>query len=249
MLINPSRFADFNFENEVGSANCLFWLEAGEACENAAGVPATEGQTIQFWRDFSSNGNDWEQSGASFRPVFDADAGSKFNNGPAVFNEGSSGDIRGFGGPNLSSETAGEIFILLFLESNTPAAADSGFWKFGTATFNTVIPWTDGNAYDGFGTNSRKSTGNPADDFSSSVIYNVISTSSEWTSKINSATVNHFTTATNTVAFSSTPFLGSSFSSASFQMDGRIAACVMYDGKLSSGDRTKVYDALDATRS
>ena len=73
-------------------------------------------------------------------------------------------------------------------------------------------------------------------------IYNVITASGEWTSNINDT--QHFTTATNTVAFTATAGYGRSRTTA--YLDGVSAELIIFDAKLSSGDRDSVFADLEA---
>lgn len=57
-------------------------FDASRGCEVSAGVPATNGQTIQFWRDQSGNSRDASQATAGLRPQWFATAGP--NGRPAV---------------------------------------------------------------------------------------------------------------------------------------------------------------------
>lgn len=242
-VVNPYRFVAggaFNPETDVTSAGIVFWLEAGDDCENSSGVPATDGQTIQYWRDKSTNGNDWSQATAGNRPTFDADAGASWNNGPAVaFSNASSQYLTG---PNLSALTASEFFFLLVI----PSTANVGWCNFNTYSTNNHYT-LGGIIYDGIGSSARKTVGTPATTLTNPHIYNVINTSSEWTANIDGS--QEFTTATNTVSFGSgPPRLGASYDTTLWDWTGSMVAVLLYDGKLSTDDRTAVYNYLDALR-
>ena len=83
-------------------------------------------------------------------------------------------------------------------------------------------------------------TGDPTPALTTWRLYNVVSTSSEWTSYIDG--IQHFTTGTNTVAFTATTKLGAYDVNT---MDGDIAEVIIYSAKLSSPDwvQTKAYIA------
>lgn len=142
-------------------------------------------------------------------------------------------------GPTMAGLTACESFLVLQLASDPTAAAKDGLWRCGTAGSVTNYPWSgDGNVYDEFMTDTRKSTGNPAPNLASPHLYHVISTSSEWTSTFNGAA--HYTTGTNTVAGNATPTLGSETPVGGSPMDGVIAEWIIYSGKLSDAHRANV---------
>lgn len=208
----------------VTSANILFWLE-----------PDSFGST---WADKSAAGNDWTLAA----------------NPPSVTTGGAewlSEDIVRFGtndcvtGPSLTSLTGGEIFILYARDSDPATNSDdSGLWQFGTDSIWPVL-WTDGNWYEDFGRAARVSSGNPSLSMTSPRIIDMISVSGEWTLKVDGS--NHYTTATNTPAFRSVPYLGA-LPVTTYSMMGEIRAVIMYDGKLSTGDRGDVETYLDGLR-
>lgn len=248
--VNPHRFKDFD-PNDVTSANLLFWLDAENGAEYSAGTPCTDGQTVQYWIDQSVAGNDFEQTTANNKPSWKADGGTPYNNEGVVRFLGSN-RWEYLIGPNLSAESEGEIFFLGNVFNDPPLTAqEGGFWYFGTGASGSAWPYTDSKIYDDFGTTVRKSTGDPtSDDLEDPTIYNAISTdgnptAAEWTSNING--VQHYTTASNVVGFRNPVLLGTA-QSLLYRMDGYCRHCVMFDGKLSSDERTKMYDWLDTFR-
>lgn len=70
--------------SKVSSAGLVFWLEAGDDCEKSAGVPAGDGELIEFWRDKSSNGNDFTAFAPTQKPKFTASGASEGYVGPVV---------------------------------------------------------------------------------------------------------------------------------------------------------------------
>jgi hypothetical protein len=148
-------------------------------------------------------------------------------------------------GPNLSALTAGEIFILLQKDFTDGRLAASSSWRFGTNTDTQLYVYNFGgsNWFESFGRSVRATIGYPGAVDQPRVV-NMISRSGEWTANWDGT--QHFTTATNTVAFASSPRMGQIPSSGDF--GGEIRAVILYDGKLSSDDRTDVYDYLDAMR-
>jgi hypothetical protein len=180
--------------------------------------------------------------------LFDADAGSKFNNGPAVFFDIPTRTMF-LVGPDYSALTEGEEFELFYnVESIPTSAYYTALNHFGTDSYSHV-PYIDRGIYDSFGSNVRKTCGPTSSeiDWRDPMIYNVTSAPSDWEVRLNGASF--YNTSTNTVAFTSSPKIGTTDPPASgFGQNGRVAAHILYDGKLSSGDRTAVYNALDAMR-
>ena len=70
-------------ESTSGASSLRLWLRADSGVESAAGVPATNGQTAQFWLDQSGYANDASQGVAGNRPTFLAGSAS-FNNQPIL---------------------------------------------------------------------------------------------------------------------------------------------------------------------
>ena len=195
--------------------------------------------------DRSTNGNDFTASG-TYRPTYRADGGAEWNNGPVLEFTTAFGSAQGFNGPNLSALTAGEAFFLI-ANTNDPAAASvsSILQYMGTSAFESHVPFTDGNIYDDFGSTVRKTVGNPTPSFTSPRIYNVVSASGDWSATLDGSSLH--STGTNTVGFPAAPMLGIGKSLGNYFL-GEMKAFLLYDGKLSSGDRTAVYDYLDALR-
>jgi hypothetical protein len=55
---------------------------------------------------------------------------------------------------------AGEAWIVFQLDADAPLVAGNGLWRFGTAAGGSydVVPYSDGHAYDAFGSTTRKNT-------------------------------------------------------------------------------------------
>lgn len=186
--------------------------------------------------DLSGNGNHFTASGTA-RPTYKTSQ----VNGKATYRF--AGTPEEMNGVNLSALTAGEAF-LVFQVDNDPATSSTtgGLWQFGTGT-RPLMPHSNGTWYDDFGSDSRKVTGNPTPDLSTQYrLYNVISTSSEFTCEFDTSA--HYTTATNTVAFNSDAYIGADAGS-SGHMTGDIAAIYIFSAKLSTDDRTSMQDYID----
>jgi hypothetical protein len=68
------------------SANISFWVEAGKGANNVnlTNTAATNGQTIDGWRDQSGNSRDATQATAALKPVFKNAAATNINSNPVV---------------------------------------------------------------------------------------------------------------------------------------------------------------------
>lgn len=186
--------------------------------------------------DKSGNGRHWTQATAGSRLLWQPGV----VNGHAVARADGVDDH--WTGPDLSTLTAGEVFIVVKLDADPPAAdAQTGFWDIGSDTnLADAIPFTDGVLYDSFGSTARKTTVNPTPSLATAFrLYNVVSVSGEWTSFLDGTQL--FTTATNTVGFTTTTLLGRSAGGAvnSF-LDGDIAEFILFPRKLSAGEKTQM---------
>lgn len=142
---------------------------------------------------------------------------------------------------NISTGLTGiEVFAVGQRVSDPDTEPNSGFWKYGTSANEVLVPYIDGVVYDDFGANARKTTGNPATSLANVFLYNITSTSSEWTLRINGA--EHYTTGTNTVAFRAAPLLGKSDSP--FYYDGKFSGIIMMSS-CSSDQRTAINSFLN----
>lgn len=197
---------------------------------------------VATWEDSSAAGNDATQATPANRPTYQTNV---LNGRPVVnFNYL---NTQHFTLPNLySGATAGEVFAVLKALQDPPGnQLWSGLWEFGTAGSGSSdhYPFTDGVVYMGWGSTARKTCGNPAVNLAAFHILNISSAAGAWALRLNGSTLH--STGTNTVGFDSTPLLGVS-ANTSYRFGGQIAELVSYDAVLSAGDRTAVYNYLDA---
>ena len=187
---------------------------------------------IATWPDSSGNSRDATQATSGMRPTYRTNV---VNGKPIVRFDGSD-DY--FALPNfLTGFTAGEIFCVLKIDADPPAtggATGIGIWGSG---IQSHLPWTDGIIYDSFGSTARKTTVDPTPALTSWRLYNVTSKSGEWTSRLDG--VQLYTTATNTVGWSSAPILGYS-QAALYYLDGDLAELLLFSRELTSGERANV---------
>ncbi len=207
------------------------WLK-GDAIGGLA-----DNDPVATWPDQSGGSRDATQSDPPARPFFHSNVVGSLG---AVRFDGT--DARLLFGDVVSSLTAAEVFLAVKIDTDPPAAgAQSGLWTFGSTSDSSHFPFTDGVVYDGFGSTTRQVVGNPGPALTSWHIYNVTTTSSEWTARLDNSQL--FTTATNTVGFTAAPALG--FGGVA-QLDGDIGELLVFPAGLSSGDRLTVYTALAA---
>lgn len=189
---------------------------------------------VATWPDSSGKGRDATQSVAGNKPIYKVNIQ---NGKPVVRFNGSSNfmNLPDF----LTGFSAGEICLVIKLNNDPPTAGSGGLWEFGSDTLASHYCFTDGTIYDAFGTNARKTTVNPTPTLAAWRLYNVSSASAAWTSRLD--TTQLFTTATNTVAWTTAPKFGGS---GTFFTDGDIAEIVLYSSVLGSADRTSLQNYL-----
>lgn len=191
----------------------------------------SSGDPLAAWQDETPSNLDATRALSDSWPQYIIGA----NGEPYVdLNGGTGGNYFTIG--DLSALTEGECFILVRGAADPASAGvETGLWKFGTSSDADLFPWTNGVVYCGWGSNARKTTSDPATDLEEWNVWNVWSAAGDFGMKLNGSAF--FSTATNTVAFSSSPELGRSAETAR-RWGGDIAAFWMFDAKLSSGDRT-----------
>ena len=233
--INAHRAAAggaFDPDADVSSASLTIWLE-----------PDSYNDTTHVWADKTANGNDFTASSGYEASV--VSGGAEYNSENVVrFNDSY------LTGPDISSLTEGEMFVLFDLDEDPPSVnVDAGGWKFGTQTGSSAynhFTFTNGNIYEDFGNSIRRNLGNPTADFTSPRIVNMWSASADWACNIDGSS--HYTTGSNTPSFPTEARLGAPGLAVSRFHQGRFRALLLYDAKLSTADRSAVYDYLDAMR-
>ena len=200
-----------------------FWLRGDTVALN--------GSDVSSWTDKSGNGRHWAQATGALQPASVVDTSR-----PAV--SFSAVATKHLLGPDLATPAwaAAESFLVLRVAADPAASgASSGLWRTSAAAAETSYPFTDGSIYDDFATTSRVTVGNPTPSLASPRIYQTISASGEWTALLDGTQI--FTTATNTVGWNATTYLGRSVS---IYLDGVIWEWLVYAQKLTAPNRAAV---------
>ena len=190
-------------------------------------VGYADGDLVNTWNDSSGNGRHATggggPSGAAVGGIYKLNIlGGK----PCVQFPGGA---RSYTLPDLSSLTAGEVFILWKITNI------NGGYNFGSGfAGGNLYPYNDGNIYDNFGSTSRHDAIPPAVPVSEFHVYNVSSIAGEWIARHNATILR---TEGNTVGFSATPYLGDSGSALTV---GYVAEVILYSRKLTSPERADV---------
>ena len=211
--------------NPADYGTVAWWLRGDDKTLNGADVAS--------WNDKSGNARHYAQGTPARQPLFVASA---INGQPGVQFDAANTEY--LIGPNLSLEGLTEAETFIVLQQNADPATN-GLWLVGVGSGGaSVVPFSNGTIYDGFASSARKTTVNPTADMASPCIYNVVSTSSEWTSFLNGTQI--YTTATNTVAFrNGDSYLGSNLGLANYE-DGIICEWLTFEAKLSAPNKAAV---------
>ena len=212
----------------------LVWLVSADAA-----TITLSGSNVTAWADKGSAAGSWTQSTSANQPTYSAsDLGY-----PGVRSSGavSSEYLQR---SNPTSYTEMEILVV-YEQDFDPASSTSkgGLWRIGSSAQNTIMSYPGNqHIYDDAGSTTRRDTGTRITPLTSPVCYSVVSTASEWTSYLNFA--QQYTTATNTVGTDTMFYIGASYATA--PLDGVIRELLVFDRKLSSGERSDVHAYFSA---
>jgi hypothetical protein len=198
------------------------WLKADD------GVTAPDGSHIITWADRSITYHN-DATGVN-QPTLVA---SQLNGRPVVHFDATQG--QSFNLPNVmvsatdptQEAPAGEIFAVV------RSAGTGSLWRWGTS--GGWYPYSDGTVWDDFGTTSWGSLGKPAQDLTKFHLYNISSSSSEWTQRFNGLV--HYDRIGNTVGFQAGPTLGVSNTG---HFTGDMAEVIVFDHILTPVQRDTV---------
>lgn len=185
------------------------------------------------------SGHDWTQGTGSLQPIFK----DSIVNGLGVARfDGTDDDMSSV---NPTALTAVHFFAVIKMDSNTPAAGKSGLWSFGQAggaAYPLNSPATDIGC-DSFRTSSQQFSKSGID-VSQWRVLEIISTSGEWTFKLDGT---QLTTTAGAFAHQSSGFirLGRSGPFDGNYLDGDLAGMYICSAKLTT-DRTAMINYLNS---
>jgi hypothetical protein len=211
---NTEQDIGFTFFGDLDTSSLLSFCGAGDGF-------------VTTWYDQSGNANNATQSTAGNQPQI-VSSGSVIleNSKPTIsFLSG----LSGFGFATFSPSTV-EGFLVVKAKADPPSGTNSGFISIGSDTFNSHFPFIDGNIYDAFGTDNRKSVGNPTTPLNQLNLYNVLSASGQWTARLNTTQI--FTTSSNVVAINANPTIAAK--NISFGMSNFISEFIIYPSNQSA---------------
>jgi len=204
-----------------GSSSLQLWLRGDQGVTTSGGL-------VTQWNDQSGYNRHFTQSNVANQP------GTNVQNGLNVVDFTAAQNYvqrAGF----TSGFTAGQLVMALRVDQDGGPIQTGAPHNVGNVN-NNHHPWTDGVIYDTFGTNSRHTTGNPAQALNQFHIYNVLASTPTWTSRINGT--QHYTTGTSTATGGFNTFGSSNMEigrqQPTYTWTGEIGDFVLYNTTLTS---------------
>jgi hypothetical protein len=235
----------------LGTPTLLAWQKADE-------ITGSNTDPIATFLDGSGNGKHYTQVTSASRPTL---LTANLNGKNVVKFDAPTAD-QYFDVPNIfSGKTAGSIYMVVKKTVDPARSGGSGFsdqytgiHRFGNSTGASSaghMPYTDGVIYAEFGTDTRKTAGDPTPSLASWRIISNHSAASDFGMYIDGGVYSagvpapFYSTVSNTVGFDPAPTFGRSVRdpTGSFlykYMEGTVAEILLINGKLSLSDQQKV---------
>lgn len=199
------------------------------------GVTLTSGK-VSGWDNQAGTANfsHLAQTNDVRRPVTPT-ADANFNNQLTMFFDQSVTPLMTFQGTTVSGPAICEMFLVLRLVADPPSSSSrAGGYDYGADTAQEYLPFNvDGKIYEQFGTTAFKTTVNPAPSMATPRVYNVVTKSGGYTTRLDGTQL--YTTATNTVGWRATVYFGTSAFAA--YLNGYVADWFGYTQEVSVASR------------
>ena len=213
--------------------NPITWLTPGLAALNTAGSAAASGDRLSQLTDRTSNGRHVTQGTAGNQPLLTTVSSilvARFD--PTRL------DVMNFATNVFNSFTGGaELFVVVKSADTNPR----GFCRFGSSGSEDYYTF-GGGVYSSFGSTARQSGSYGAATVTNFNVLQVRSVPGEFTIRLNGTSL--FTTATNTVGWDSTPWIGKGRAGTGASWD---LADLLITPPLSDTDRATVLSYLRTT--
>ncbi|MDR2429404.1 MAG: fibronectin type III domain-containing protein, partial [Puniceicoccales bacterium] len=210
--------------------NLRLWLRA----DQGVFTDGTPGNAVERWQDQSGKGNHAVQFAAANRPALAADAIS----GKALVRF-TAAQKQSLSFLNVMQGAAAAEVIIRVKTSAATYSVDNGLWKWSAS--GAAYPGRTAALADGTASNANQLQGAPILGLNQWRTYGISATAGQWTSRLDG--LEQYSVAANTVAFISTPLLGTNGST---YFDGDIEEILIYDRTLDTAEREQLTRYLDA---
>jgi hypothetical protein len=218
-------------------ANLVIWLDT------TRGVTLNSGK-VSAWADQSGQGNSFLQSNTTYQPPFSANAFGAGVAGLTTVGITTNAPTLVCANETTSILTAAGATKFIVMQSSATQAAGSEFsLGWGSGNQGDYLPYTDGNFYDEFYTNTRKTVGQ-VNASSAPIVYCVTSSVTDFTAYVNAS--QFFTTSTNTVGGAATAPSIIGNPNGGDGWNGLLGDVLVYDRELSSTEIGEVTTYLRA---
>jgi hypothetical protein len=199
-LIRVRRSSD-NAEQDIGYNGSNVLDEAALTTFVGAG-----NGFVTTWYDQSGNGNNETQTTAINQPrIVNSGTVEKMNSLPSIYFNTTYFIRANF----MSSATSATFFAFTAVDTDPPSWTNGGILStLKQSSSANHVPYSDGVIYEAFGTNSRKTVGNPTNSLATPYLYAVKSVTNDYKVFINNS--QFYSTNTNTVSFAHDIMIGSS---------------------------------------
>jgi hypothetical protein len=223
------------FEFGLGVSESVLDIHSPKLWLKANSLSQSDNTTVSTWPDSSGQGNDVTVGGGA--PKFRTGI---LNSLPIIRFSGSDYfDVGSF----IGSFSAGEIAVVLKASHDPdPDGASNWLWYLGSSADGTAYPDTSGSIKEQFGTNARKTTVNPTPALTSWRLYDVSSAANSFKTRLDNAEI--YSTATNTVGFTSSGAAIGTNVGRFGGFIGDIAEVIIWDRVLTNDERADVVQYL-----
>lgn len=217
------------------------WLDPSDA----ASITQSGGLVSQI-NDKSGNGFHMVQATGPAQPT----TGTRTINGLNVLDfDGATDEMNATGSTVantiMGASSAGTVLYVMALDADPSAGAGAVLsdWGSDAASPNDHEPFVDSHIYHGWGSTTRKDTGDPTPALTTPRMVTITTAAGAWSYTIDAAA--HYSTGTNTVGWETVTAAKFGYTtSADFHFDGRIAELIAYDTALSGADLTNAQSYL-----
>lgn len=219
------------------SLSPTIWLDASDSATlfdaTSGGSAVGPDGAIARWEDKSGGGNHATQSTSGNRPIRKV----ANQNGLDAVRFAGAGDEMAL--PDFLTGTAGTVVFAAKSDADPNASPDAGapIGGWASASLTNHTPWVDSTIYFSYGTNSRRTVGNPSRSLALWNVYTVESHASGWSFRINGTEI--YSDGSNTVGWGSAPVIGAGASASQYFL-GEVGEIINIPRSLTTDERSAI---------